>query len=54
MKPNEVPIEAGEPKHVQSQAPPRLRSQLMTGIKLFTIAGVILAALWLVDRIVTS
>ena len=54
MKPNEIDPEPKQVDQVELPVPPTLRTQLATGVKLFTIAGVLLLALWLVDRIVTS
>lgn len=54
MKPNDVGLEPGRPNHIESSPPPTLRRQLVTAVRLFTIAGVLLLALWFVDRIVSS
>jgi hypothetical protein len=54
MKPNDIPLQAGQPNQIESHPPPTLRSQLITAVRLFIIAGVLFLALWFVDRMVIS
>ena len=52
MKPNETGIE--KPDRIEWHPTPTLRSQLITTVRLFTIAAVLMLVLWYVDRVVNS
>ena len=52
MKPNESGIE--KPDRIEPHSPPTLHSQLITTVRLFTIAAVLMLVLWFVDRTVNS
>ncbi|HWY46777.1 MAG TPA: hypothetical protein VNX70_05310 [Bryobacteraceae bacterium] len=54
MKPNEVDGGPGRPNQIKSHPPPNLRSKLITAASLFTTAGALFLALWVVDQMVSN
>jgi hypothetical protein len=54
MKPNNQTVEPGQPNQIESHPPATLRSQLITAVKLFTVAGALFLMLWFVDWMVSS
>jgi hypothetical protein len=54
MKPNKEAVEPGQPNQIESHPPATLRSQVITAVKLFTVAGALFLVLWCVDWMVSS
>ncbi|HXA64849.1 MAG TPA: hypothetical protein VNV82_06840 [Bryobacteraceae bacterium] len=54
MKPSDVDGGPGRPNQIKSHPPPTLRSKLITAVSLFTTAGALFLALWVVDQMVSN
>jgi hypothetical protein len=54
MKPHDADVEPGRPNQIESRPPATLRSQLITAVSLFTTAGALFLALWVVDQMVSN
>ena len=54
MKPNDADVGPGRPNQIESHPPSTLRSQVITAVSLFTTAGALFLALWVVDQMVSN